>query len=626
MDAAREPLPAATKRAAPGPPAAAGVGVPPDRKPLMTTRQILLMNFGFFGIQYSFGMQQTAVNPIFGFLHANTAQLPLLNMAGPVTGLLIQPMIGALSDRMWSERWGRRKLFFVTGAIGCSVCLFLFPFVSALWMAVLLLWLLDASNNTAMEPYRAFIADKLPDSQLARGFLMQSFFTGAGVTLANFSLFFFQKLIVGGTAAGIPYWVFGSFMLGSVCSIASVLISVLTTPEIPPTAEELAELRAKKGGVLSAFTDVAAAVKDIPVPLHMLGVVYLFQWYAMVVYWQYVAFSIGKSVFHTTAANQTLFSQAVGLAGLVNGSYSLVACIAAFGLIAMAKRYGAKWVHTGCLALAGIGLWIFPHVGDQHLVFLPTIGLGIAWASIMGVPYILIVSWVPKSRYGVYMGIVNMMIVVPMLIETFTFGAVYTNLLGSDPRHAIMFSGTFLLMAALCMLVIPSPRADEESDLMPMSARHVRRLQLHKTVHAPPQAVIQALNAGAQAWLPDFKEEHGQPTTELHYEEAGQHVTRRVLVRLGQIESTAPFGHGVTVPLEWEALHHPELYPRLDGLVRVEERDGGSEVSFEARYVPPGGRLGAAVDRVLMGRVARASLGDFFDRVVARLDKTVSTS
>src|SRR3954451_1046080 len=218
-------------------------------KPLMSMRLILLMNFGFFGIQYSFGMQQTAVNPIFTFLDAKPENLPILNLAGPITGLLIQPMIGAWSDRTWSPRWGRRKPFFITGAIGCSVCLFLFPFVSAIWMAVLLLWLLDASNNTAMEPYRAFIADKLPPSQLAKGFLAQSFFTGFGITLANLSLFVFQKLITGGTEVGIPYWVFGSFMLGSVCSIGTVLMSVLTTPEIPPSPEELAHMRSKQGGL-----------------------------------------------------------------------------------------------------------------------------------------------------------------------------------------------------------------------------------------------------------------------------------------------------------------------------------------------------------------------------------------
>ncbi len=167
------------------------------QKPLMNMRQILLMNLGFFGIQYSFGMQQTAVNPVYEFLGADPGDLPILNLAGPITGLFIQPFIGALSDRTWSPRWGRRKPFFLVGAIGCSLCLFLFPFVTAVWMAVLLLWLLDASNNTAMEPYRAFIADKLPPSQLGKGFLAQSFFTGLGITLANISLFVFQQLIDG---------------------------------------------------------------------------------------------------------------------------------------------------------------------------------------------------------------------------------------------------------------------------------------------------------------------------------------------------------------------------------------------------------------------------------------------
>ena len=234
------------------------------QKPLMNMRQILLMNVGFFGIQYSFGMQQTAVNPVYEFLGADPADLPILNLAGPITGLFIQPFIGALSDRTWSPRWGRRKPFFLIGAIGCSLCLFLFPFVTAVWMAVMLLWLLDASNNTAMEPYRAFIADKLPPSQLGKGFLAQSFFTGLGITLANISLFVFQKLIDGATEAGIPYWVVGSFMLGAVCSIGSVLVSVLTTPEIPPTQEELAALRAKKGGLGPAVKEIVEAIREMP--------------------------------------------------------------------------------------------------------------------------------------------------------------------------------------------------------------------------------------------------------------------------------------------------------------------------------------------------------------------------
>jgi maltose/moltooligosaccharide transporter len=432
------------------------------RRPLMTFRQIALMNFGFFGVQYSFGMQQTAVNPIFAFLGADPGSLPLLNLAGPVTGLLIQPMIGALSDRTWSPRWGRRKPFFLIGAVGCSVCLFLFPFVAALWMAVLLLWLLDASNNTAMEPYRAFIADKLSSSQLATGFLTQSFFTGFGITLANISLFIFQKIISGGTDAGIPYWVFGSFLLGAVCSIGSVLVSVLSTPENPPTEEELAELRKSKeeGGFF--VRDIFRAIRDMPVTLRKLALVYLFQWYALFIYWQYVSISIAKSVYDTTPANEAAYSNAVAWTGLVNGWYNIITFLSAFMLVGMAKRYGAKWVHAGALTLAAIGLAVFPHVENKYLLFLPMIGFGIAWASIMGVPYILAVAAIPKERYGVYMGVINMMIVIPMLIETLTFGAIYANILGGNPTNALMFAGALLFLAALAMLWIKTPRKEEE--------------------------------------------------------------------------------------------------------------------------------------------------------------------
>ena len=427
------------------------------QKPLMTMPQILIMNLGFFGIQYSFGMQQTAVNPVFTFLHANPGQLPILNLAGPMTGLLIQPLIGAWSDRTWSPKWGRRKPFFITGAIGCSICLFFFPFVSAIWMAVLLLWLLDASNNTAMEPYRAFIADKLPPSQLAKGFLAQSFFTGLGITLANISLFIFQKLITGGTHAGIPYWVFGSFMLGAVCSIGSVLVSVLRTPEIPPSEAELAVMRAKKGGAGKAVREILDAIIEMPGALRRLALVYLFQWFAMVCYWQFVGLSVAKSLFDTSDPKSEAYQKAIAWTGLINGWYNIVTFSVAFPLVAFARRRGAKWVHSSCLLCAAVGLVIFPHVHNKYLAFIPIIGLGIAWASIMGVPYILAVRVIPSTRYGVYMGIINMMIVVPMLIQTVTFGWIYDHLLGANPTNAIMFAGVALACAAAVMTTIKEP-------------------------------------------------------------------------------------------------------------------------------------------------------------------------
>jgi maltose/moltooligosaccharide transporter len=445
---------AETRTATPAPAAHATIV---REKPLMTMRQILLMNFGFFGIQYSFGMQQTAVNPIFTFLNADPGQLPILNLAGPMTGLLIQPLIGAWSDRTWSPKWGRRKPFFITGAVGCSICLFCFPFVSAIWMAVLLLWLLDASNNTAMEPYRAFIADKLPPSQLAKGFLAQSFFTGFGITLANISLFVFQKLISGGTHAGIPYWVFGSFMLGAVCSIASVLVSVLRTPEIPPSQAELAVMRAKKGGAGKAVREILDAIIEMPGALRRLALVYLFQWYAMVCYWQFVGLSVAKSLFDTSDPKSQAYQKAIAWTGLINGWYNVVTFSVAFALVAFARRRGAKWVHSSCLLCAAVGLVIFPHLNNKYLAFVPIIGLGIAWASIMGVPYILAVRVIPSTRYGVYMGIINMMIVVPMLIQTFTFGWIFDHLLGANPTNAIMFAGVGLACAAAVMTTIKEP-------------------------------------------------------------------------------------------------------------------------------------------------------------------------
>lgn len=438
-------------------------------KPLMTMPQILVMNLGFFGIQYSFGMQQTAVNPVYEFLGANPHDLPILNLAGPITGLVIQPLIGALSDRTWSPRWGRRKPFFLIGAIGCSICLFLFPFVTAVWMAVLLLWLLDASNNTAMEPYRAFIADKLPPSQLGKGFLAQSFFTGLGITLANVSLFVFQKFIEGGTSAGIPYWVLGSFMLGAVCSIGSVLVSVLRTPEIPPSPEELAALRAKKGGLGAALKEIGEAFRDMPPELHKLAVVYFFQWYGMVIYWQFIALTIAQSMFPPTQEGK---EEGVAWTGLVNGWYNIVTFSVAFALVAFAKKRGAKLVHCVCLLLAAAGLATVPSITNQYLVLVPIIGLGIAWASIMGVPYIMAVRMIPSTRFGVYMGIINMMIVVPMLIQSVTFGWVYGTFLGDNPGNAILFAAAFLAIAAVLMLWIKEPRTVRDVDdvtAMPMA-------------------------------------------------------------------------------------------------------------------------------------------------------------
>ena len=427
----------------------------------MTFRQIVLMNFGFFGIQYSFGLQQTAINPIFSFLNADPGQLPILNMAGPITGLLVQPLIGALSDRTWVNGLGRRRPYFLIGAIGCSICLFFYPHVTALWMAVLLLWLLDISNNTAMEPYRAFIADKLPVNQQPTGFLMQSVFTGLGITLANVSLYFFQQWIGGESSSGIPYWVYGSFYIGAVCSIGSVLITVFSTKEERPSDEALAAMRAQPRGLIPAVREIGEAIKDMPKPLWQLALVYLFQWYAMFIYWQYITLTIAKSVWNAEQGDKQLFEQAVGWTGLVNGWYNIVTFISAFGLMVLARKYQAKYVHAFSISLAALAMLILPHISNKFLLFIPMIGFGIAWASIMGVPFLIAVAEVPKERYGVYMGIINMMIVIPMLIETVTFGYIFTNFLGGDPHNAMTLGGVLMILAAVATLFVRTSQRPE---------------------------------------------------------------------------------------------------------------------------------------------------------------------
>ena len=421
--------------------------------------QIINMNVGFFGIQYSFGLQQSAVNPIYDFLGAQPDQIPLLNLAGPLTGLLIQPIIGALSDKTWSPRLGgRRKPFFLIGALICSAALFLFPFSSSLWMAAGLLWILDAGNNTAMEPYRAFIADKLDASQQPTGFQAQSFFTGFGQTLANISLFIFPLIFIG-TTGKLPTWVFASFFLGAVCSIASVWWSSHTTKEIPPTPEELERIQSEKVHLFTPFIDIAKAIVEMPKVMWQLALVYLFQWYALFCYWQNSSKSIALSVWNTTPEKDIkLYEEAVSWTGLVNGWYNVVTFLCAFGLVYFAKKYSPKKVHFSCLLLAAIGFLLFPHIQNKYLLFPAITGFGIGWASMMGIPYLMVVSHIPKERYGVYMGIINMMIVIPMFIQTITFGYIMKHFLHNDARLAITFAGILLIISALFTLLIATQK------------------------------------------------------------------------------------------------------------------------------------------------------------------------
>ncbi len=445
-----------------------------ERKPLMTGPAILMMNLGFFGVQFSFGLTQSAVNPLFLLIGAKPDQLPILNLAGPVTGLVIQPLIGAISDRTWSPRWGRRRPFVTGGALLCALILFIFPFVGVLWLGVICFWLLDAGNNTSMEPYRAFISDRLPKSQLARGFLTQSMFTGAGAVLANLSLFFLQKVpSLNKTAGnGVPYWMYVCFFIGTVCILFTVLTAMSRTKELTPSDEDLAEMRAQKGGLGGFVGDIRDAVRAMPVAMHKIGVVFLFQWYAMFVYWQFIAVSIGETAFH---ANSDLSgpagSSAIAWSGLMNGTYNFFTMVSALFLVGFAQRIGAKRVHAVALGLAAVALIWVSHITNQYLALVPMIGLGIFWASAVGVPYLMVASMVPAKRTGVYMGILNMMIVVPMLIETVTFGWIFDHLLDNKGSNAIMLAGVLMAIGGVAMLWVNPPAEQDESPIMPLGGK-----------------------------------------------------------------------------------------------------------------------------------------------------------
>ncbi len=427
------------------------------KKPRLSFWQILNMNVGFFGIQYSFGLQQSAVTPIYDFLGATPDTIPILHLAGPVTGLLVQPIIGAMSDKTWSPRFGRRKPYFLIGAILCSLTLLAFPFSSSLWMAAGLLWILDVGNNTAMEPYRALIADTLDTEQQPLGFQMQSFFTGLGQVLANLSIFIFPLIFVG-TTGSLPTWIYASFFLGAAFSIGTVLWSNSRTKEIPPTEEEFAKLKSEKRSAIGPMIEIFSAIKDMPKVMWQLALIYLFQWYALFCYWQNSSKSVALSVWNATPDNKEIYSEAVSWTGLVNGWYNVVTFLIAFVLVRFAKKHSPKKVHAYCLLIAAIGFLAFPHIENKNLLFFAITGFGIGWASMMGIPYLMIVSDIPKERYGVYMGIINMMIVIPMIIQTLSFGYILKNFLNNDPRNAITFAGILLLIAMIFTFLIKSKK------------------------------------------------------------------------------------------------------------------------------------------------------------------------
>lgn len=425
------------------------------RKPHLSLWRIIEMNLGFFGLQFSFGLQQGNMAPIYSYLGADEAALPILQLAGPMTGLIIQPIIGAMSDRT-NSKWGRRTPYFIVGAILCTLGLFFMPLSQSIIMAASLLWILDAGNNITMEPYRAYVSDRLNEDQHNVGFLTQSAFTGLAQCLALgtpallVGLFGVSRDALGGN--NIPDTVYIVFTIGAVLSLSTILWSVLRVPELPLTEEQKAHIDKQPKTVSATMKEIWDAIKDMPTPMRKLGIMMLFQWYAMGIYWTYVTYSIARSIYGTSEAVSDGFRQAVLDNGMMGAFYNAVAFVAALAMMPLVRKFGPRYIHAGALVCGGIAMLLIPQVTSTNWLFPAAIGVGICWGSIMGTPYVMLASCIPPKRTGVYMGIFNMMIVIPMLLNAATFPFYYEPLLGGDARNALMLAGVLLVCGAFAVL------------------------------------------------------------------------------------------------------------------------------------------------------------------------------
>ena len=435
------------------------------RKPHLSLGRIIQMNLGFLGLQFSFGLQQSNMGPIYSYLGADEATLPLLWLAGPMTGLLIQPIIGAMSDRTVT-RFGRRTPYFLIGAILCSICLFAMPYSRALWVAASLLWVLDAANNVTMEPYRAYVSDRLDHDQRPLGFLTQSAFTGLAQTLSYLAP---SLMVWWGISAdaldpsGIPVITRIAFIVGAILSLSTILWSVLRVPELPLTPQEIAAMQSEPLSARTTLHDLKQAIIDMPASMRQLAIAMLFQWYAMFCYWQFVAFAIARSLYNTSDATSAGFRQAVLVNGQVGGFYNFIAFIAAFAMVPIARKMGARPVHAISVAASGIAMLALPWCSTEAMLFIPMIGIGLGWASMMGNPYVILANSIPPARTGIYMGIFNMFIVIPMMIESLTMPLIYRPLLSGDPRNVLMLAGLMMIAAAVATMAIRDTRASQET-------------------------------------------------------------------------------------------------------------------------------------------------------------------
>ena len=473
-------------------------------KPRLSFWQIWNMSFGFLGIQFGFGLQLANMSAIYAKLGAEPSKIPILWLAGPMTGLLVQPIIGSMSDRTWN--WlGRRRPYFLTGAVFSSVALFFMPDAPALWVAATMLWVLDMSINISMEPFRAFVADKLPADQRTTGFVTQSFFIGIGAAVANALPSVFAHYGVTGNAPnGVPLAVQYAFKLGAVVFLLAVLWTVLTSREYPP--EDMEAFRRRRdthqgfqvnprfltvgaaagvllgmsrgalvdhhltvwhvvaglavgaaiGAVLSG-PEVSGALREMPKTMKRLAVVQFFTWMGLFCMWMFFSLATAQQVFGTTDPKSPGFDAGTAFGGQTFAWYSIVCFLVAFVLPPLAGVTNRRVVHSVALAAGGLSLLATGFIHDRTLWQCTMIGVGLAWASILSMPYAMLSSALPAARMGVYMGIFNFFIVIPEILASLALEPVVKNLFGNDPVKVVMMGGGSLLVAALLTQFVHEP-------------------------------------------------------------------------------------------------------------------------------------------------------------------------
>jgi len=417
------------------------------------------MCFGFLGIQFGWGLQMGNMSAIYEYLGAEPDQIPLLWLAAPLTGLIVQPIIGYYSDRTWSPRYGRRKPYFFFGALFASALLILMPYSSTIWMAAGMLWILDASINVSMEPFRAFVADMLPRRQYSKGYTMQAFFIGLGSVLAALMPWLFLDIFGFSDESSegqVPAYVKISFLVGGIAYFLAVLYTIFKTKEYPP---DYFDGGGESEEEMGYFKGLYFAFKNMPDAFRKLAPVQFFTWMGLFLMWFYFTVTITQTVFGADRPGHEGYSEGVVWGNLCFGFYSVVTFIFALAMPALAEKFGKRKLHALCLLIGAIGLLLVALVTNKWLLFLSMAGVGIAWASVVSMPYAMIADEIPARQMGIFMGLFNMFIVIPEIIAALGFGWVMSNVFDNTKLYAIITSGVLLLIAAAFTLRVRQDKA-----------------------------------------------------------------------------------------------------------------------------------------------------------------------